>query len=68
MRITDNNQTTYKRDNYLKEFEKRQTYYKMYYQQNKDKYKQIYNENKQQVREANKQKTIKNNIVEVVIV
>ena len=32
MRITDNNQTTYKRDNYLKEFEKRQTYYKMYYQ------------------------------------
>ena len=49
-----------KRENYLKQFDKRQEYYKLYYQTNKDKYKQIYNEHKQSLSNLNKEKTIKN--------
>ena len=62
-----NNKSTYKRQNYLMTFDKRQEYYKRYYQENKGNYKAKYENNKEQLRQTNKQKTIKNNVVEVVI-
>ena len=62
-----NIKSTYKRQNYLMTFDKRQNYYKTYYQANKDNYKAKYENNKEQLKQANKQRTIKNNVVEVVI-
>ena len=59
--------TTYKRINYIMNFEKRQEYYKQYYQINKDKYKARYNEKKEQLEATSKDKTINNNQVEAII-
>ena len=59
--------TTYNKMNYMKYKEQRQTYYKSYYEDNKDNYKARYDKNKEQLRQANKQKTMKNNIIEAVI-
>jgi len=59
--------TTYKRMDYLMNREKRQEYYKQYYLNNKDKYKQRYNENKDKLKAVSKDKTIKNNQVEAII-
>ena len=51
----------------MKYKEQRQTYYKSYYEDNKENYKARYDKNKEQLRQANKQKTMKNNIIEAVI-
>ena len=64
---TEKKKTTYRRINYIMNFKKRQEYYKQYYQDNKDKYKARYNENKDKLKALSKDKTIKNNQVEAVI-
>lgn len=58
---------TYRRIDYIMNFEKRQEYYKQYYLNNKDKYKERYNENKDKLKAVSKDKTIKNNQVEAII-
>ena len=67
MNDEENIKSTYKRQNYLMTFDKRQQYYKTYYIANKANYKAKYENNKEQLKQANKQTTIKNNVVEVVI-
>ena len=59
--------TTYNKTNYMKYKKQRQTYYKSYYEDNKENYKARYDKNKDKLRQANKQKAIKNNIIEAVI-
>ena len=51
-----NKKSKYNRDIYLKQFEKRQNYYKSYYQINEDKYKNIYANNKDKMKIKNKTK------------
>ena len=65
--MTEDKKTTYNKTNYMKYKRQRQTYYKSYYEDNKENYKARYEENKAKLKHANKQKAIKHNMIEAVI-
>ena len=64
--IDFNKKSKYNRDIYLNQFEKRQSYYKSYYQNKKEKYKkEIYENNKDKIKTVNRFKSENNNMIDM---